>query len=58
MALVEDLVMILIYVVLLYVIVLYGRDQLDYHSNKEVTELVSGVHSRSINFDEVETMSE
>lgn len=56
--LLEDLIMITLYVVLLYVIVLTGRDKMEYLSNKETIELITGIHSRSTKLDEITSMEE
>lgn len=56
--LLEDLIMIVIYVVVLYIIILYGRDVMDYKSNKETTELITGIHSKTVRIDEIRTMGE
>lgn len=56
--LLEDLIMIVIYVVALYIIILYGRDVMDYESNRETIGLIAGIHSRTIRIDEISTMGE
>lgn len=58
LVLLEDLLMITLYVVLLYVIVLTGRDKMEYLSNKETVELITGIHSRSTKLDDVEIIEE
>ncbi|KAG5883388.1 hypothetical protein JTB14_012738 [Gonioctena quinquepunctata] len=45
---VQDVVMVTIYVVLLYTVVLKDRDSMTRISNQEVIDLISGVHSRTM----------
>nr|XP_023030409.1 polycystic kidney disease protein 1-like 2 [Leptinotarsa decemlineata] len=45
---VEDLVMITVYVLLLYTVILKDRDAMSYLSNKEAEDLVIGRHSRTM----------
>lgn len=50
--------MIILYVTLLYTVVLFGKDGMEHQSNKETTELIIGIHSRSIRLDKVLTLKE
>ncbi|KAJ8982436.1 hypothetical protein NQ317_007784, partial [Molorchus minor] len=52
--LVEDLIMITIYVVLLYLVILKDKHPLSFLSNIEVVELVNGIHTRTILLEDVE----
>ncbi|KAJ8982435.1 hypothetical protein NQ317_007783 [Molorchus minor] len=56
--LVEDLIMITIYVVLLYLVILKDKHPLSFLSNIEVVELVNGIHSRTILLEDVERRDE
>ncbi|CAG9819188.1 unnamed protein product [Phaedon cochleariae] len=44
---VEDLMMILVYVILLYMVILKDKDPMMQMSNEEVNDLVTGLHSRT-----------
>ncbi|KAJ8920176.1 hypothetical protein NQ315_011837 [Exocentrus adspersus] len=49
---VEDLIMITIYVVLLYIVILLDKDVMAYMSHLEVGELLDGTHSRTKTLDD------
>ena len=45
-----------IYIVILYVVILANKDNLIVRGKTEMKEMMEGVHTRSLNFHDVETI--
>ncbi|KAJ8920177.1 hypothetical protein NQ315_011838 [Exocentrus adspersus] len=54
----EDLIMITVYVVLLYLVILLDRDEMIHSSHMEVEDLVSGLHSKTELLEDVSNRKE